>query len=162
MAVSRLSFRPPGVNDAAAIWRSAPQRGAERDSCYAFLLLCSHFSDTGVVAEEDGRVVGYALGYRPPIRPPDAFVWQLGVSEGQELSDLGIRLLEELLARRACRDARSLCMTCHPEDAALRELFQQFARRRGARCTIGPCFNAEMFATAHADELLLSVGPLTE
>lgn len=157
-----LSFRPPRVQDAAAIWRAAPQRGADRDSCYAYVLLCSHFADTGVVAEEDGRVVGFALGYRPPIRPAEAFVWQLGVTDDHDLAELGPRLLEELLARTATLDARFLCMTCSPDDTSLRELFQQFARRRSTKCTIGACFPASLFATAHRDEQLLSVGPLLE
>lgn len=157
-----LSFRPPRVQDAAAIWRAAPQRGPDRDSCYAYVLLCSHFADTGVVAEEDGRVVGFALGYRPPIRPAEAFVWQLGVAEHHELAELGPRLLEEFLSRKASLDARFLCMTCNPGDTNLRELFQQFARRRSTKCTIGACFPASLFATAHTDEQLLSVGPLYE
>jgi len=155
-----LSFRPPRVQDAAAIWRAAPQRGADRDSCYAYVLLCSHFADTGVVAEEDARVVGFALGYRPPIRPGEAFVWQLGVAGDHDLADLGPRLLEEFLSRKASHDARFLCMTCSPEDRGLRELFQQFARRRSTRCTVGTCFPSSFFATAHPDEQLLSVGPL--
>jgi L-2,4-diaminobutyric acid acetyltransferase len=157
-----LSFRPPRVDDAAAIWQAAPQRGIERDSCYAYLLLCSHFADTGVVAELDGGVVGFALGYRPPIRPDQAFVWQLGVTAGHDLSELGARLLDEYLSRRASFDARFLCMTCSPDDAPLRELFQQFARRRGTRCAVGPCYPSSLFATAHPDEQLLSVGPLGE
>lgn len=157
-----MAFRAPRVHDAATIWRMAPQRGtSEHDSCYAYVLLCAHFSDTGVVAEADGAVVGYALAYRIPARQHELFLWQLGVAGGQDAAALTTRVLEELLSRRACADARFLCMTCSPHDLELRERVQQFARRRGVRCAIEPCFPATLFAEPRVDEDLLRVGPLS-
>lgn len=156
-----MAFRAPRVHDAAAIWRMAPQRGtSEHDSCYAYVLLCAHFADTGVVADAGDAVAGYALGYRIPARPHELFVWQLGLAAGQDAGELTTRLLEELLARRACADARFLCMTCSPSDLDLRERLQQFARRRGVRCAVEPCFPASLFAEPRQDEHLLRVGPL--
>ncbi len=159
--MSRLAFRPPTLRDAARIWALAPQRGTPaQDSCYAFILLCSHFGDTGVVAEEDGEITGYALGYRPPIRSDDAFIWHLGVAAGRDRAELIPRLLEEVLGRRANRDARFLCITARPDDHALREELQQVARRLGTRCSVEACFPAEVFAGEHPGETLLRVGPL--
>lgn len=159
--MSRAAFRPPTVRDAAKIWALAPQRSTPaQDSCYAFVLLCSHFSDTGIVAEENGQITGYALGYRPPIRPDDAFIWQLGVAAGHDRAELIPRLLEEVLARRANRDARFLCITASPHDHALREELQQVARRLGTRCAVEACFPAELFTGEHPGETLLRVGPL--
>jgi L-2,4-diaminobutyric acid acetyltransferase len=160
--MARLAFRPPTLRDAARIWRFAPQRGtAAQDSCYAFVLLCSHFSDTGIVAEEGDALVGYALGYRPPIRPDDAFVWQLGVATGRDRGELVPRLLEEFLARRANQSARFLCITASPKDQALREELQQVARRLSTRCAVEPCFPADMFDGNHPGEDLLRVGPVS-
>lgn len=156
-----IAFRPPTLRDAARIFALAPQRGTPaQDSCYAFILLCSHFSDTGIVAEVNGDVAGYALGYRPPIRRDDAFVWHLGVADGQDRAELIPRLLEELLARRANRDARFLCITASPDDQALRDELQMVARRLGTRCAVEACFPAELFAGEHPGETLLRVGPI--
>jgi L-2,4-diaminobutyric acid acetyltransferase len=156
-----MTFRGPAAKDAAVIWRLAPQRGsAQQDSCYAYLLLCTHFADTGIVAEQDGVIAGYALAYRPPLRPEDTFVWQLGVASGHDSEELSIRMLEELLARRACASTRFLCMTCSPRDAALQVRFAHLARRLGVRCATVPCFPGSLFAEPHLDESLLRVGPL--
>ncbi len=52
---SRIIYRPPGPADAARIWRELPEIGnLERNSAYAYLLLCSHFADTAVLLERDG------------------------------------------------------------------------------------------------------------
>lgn len=161
LVMTPLAFRSPRPQDAAAIWRMVQQRGGgQHDSCYAYLLLCAHFADTSVVAARGEQLVGFALGYRLPLRPQEAFVSQLGVASDQQNAELAPRLLEELLARRACIDARFLCMTCGPHDASLRTVFQQVARRRGVRCAVEPCFPAALFAEPHADEHLLRLGPL--
>lgn len=159
--MATLAFRSPRAQDAAAIWRLTRQReGGQHDSCYAYLLLCTHFADTSVVAAVGDEVVGFALGYRLPLRPHETFVCQLGVAGQSANEALASRLLEELLARRACVDARFLCMTCDPRDAALRAVFEQLARRRGVRCAVEPCFSSALFAEPHADEHLLRLGPL--
>lgn len=156
-----MAFRPPTLRDAVQIWALAPQHGTPaQDSCYAFVLLCSHFGDTGIVAEEGGKIVGYALGYRPPVRPDDAFVWHLGVAAGHDRAELIPRLLEETLGRRANRDARFLCITARPDDQALRDELHHVARRLGTRCTVEACFPADLFDGQHPGETLLRVGPL--
>lgn len=154
-----IALRAPRPNDAPAIWRLAPAQGADRDSPYAFVLLCTHFADTGIVASLDGAVVGYALGYRPPAYPRDLFVWQLGVAPGGP-DDLAVRMLEELLARPACAEARFLCMTRAPTDLPLRDLLATLGRRCGVGLREEPCFSHALFARPHADEALCRVGPL--
>jgi L-2,4-diaminobutyric acid acetyltransferase len=159
--MSVLAFRPPRTTDAAHLWRLAPQQaGDDRDSCYAYLLLCSHFADTGIIASRGDDVVGFALGYRPPTQSDQLFVWQLGISPDAHDDDLGARLLDALLARPACADVRFLCMTRTPRDRTLHGWLEVLARRRGARCTESACFPGALFATEHPDELLLRVGPL--
>lgn len=155
-----IAYRSPGATDAAPIWRLAQERTAGKsDSCYGFLLWCTHFADTSVVAASADDVVGYALAYRLPLRPQEAFVCQLGIAPAFDRIELTLRLLEELLSRRACRDARFLSMTCDPRDSALVTAFQQLARRRSVRCAVEPCFPASLFAEPHPDEHLLRVGP---
>lgn len=159
--MTSLRLRAPNATDAARIWRIAPQFGADdHDSCYAFLLLCTHFADTGVVAEEGGEVLGFALGYRPPVYPDDVFVWQLGAVRDARGAGLTLRLLDELLTRPGAVGARFLCMTRAPEDTPLHDVLAGLARRRSARCVEVPCFPAGYFAEPHPDELLVRIGPL--
>lgn len=125
-----------------------------------FILLCAHFADTSIVAEVAGAPRGYALGYRIPTRPLELFVCRLGVAADEDPHELTPRLFEELLARRACADARFLCLTCNPRDLSLQERCHQFARRRGVRYTLEPCFPGSLFSEARLDENLLRLGPL--
>jgi L-2,4-diaminobutyric acid acetyltransferase len=163
-----LSFRNPTVEDGAAIYELIAEIGAlERNTCYAYLLLCSHFAPGAVVAERGGRVVGFVLGYRPPSRPEACFVWQVGVHPDMRGRGLATELLSQFAALPAYRECRYLEATVGTDNAASRALFSRFAEKRGFACEIGPGFPGALFATdentrTHADEDLFRIGPLEE
>lgn len=76
----RPEIRPPTAEDARDIVelvRRVPELDA--NSPYAYLLLCAHFGETGLVGREDGRLVAFVLGYQPPGRADTYFLWQVGV-----------------------------------------------------------------------------------
>jgi L-2,4-diaminobutyric acid acetyltransferase len=160
MGDARLAFRPPRSSDAAQIWSLVPEIGLEQNSCYAYLLLCSHFADTGLVAEARGEISGFVLGYRPPTSHEQLFVWQIGVAPRARGTGLAGRMLSELLARHPNTDARFLSATVSPDNAASLALFRGVARRAGVTCTEAPCFPAPLFPSKHPDENLLTIGPL--
>ncbi len=156
-----LAFRAPRATDAIQLWQLAPQPpGPARDSCYALLLLCTHFADTGIVAARGELIRGFALGYRPPMLPEQLFVRLLGVAPDERDGDLGMRLLDELLARGASADVRYLCMTHSRGDAAVPSWFAQLARRRRTRCAASPCFPGALFGRPGEDDSLLRLGPI--
>lgn len=156
------SFRIPGQADGAAVWRLVSDSGTlEANSCYAYLLLCTHFAETCLVAEVNGELVGFVAAYRPPTRPDAIFVWQIGVRSSARGAGLGKRLLKELLALPACRDARYLEATVAPSNEASQRLFRGAARDLDTTCEVGPGFLATDFApTAHEAEELFHIGPL--
>lgn len=131
------------------------------NSPYAYLLLCSDFAETCVVAERAGRLVGFAGAYRPPPRPQSVFVWQIVTARDAQGSGLGGHLLDSLLARPACRGVRFLEATVTPSNEASEALFQGFARRRGVPLVRETAFAAGFFPTAgQEDEIRLRIGPL--
>lgn len=157
-----LTFRRPRPDDAAAIWRLLPTIGGlERNTAYAYLLLCSHFADTSIVAEQGGEVVGFVAGYRPPTQPEAVFVWQVGVAPSARGQGLGGRLLDGVLAMPGCQGARYLTATVSPDNEASLALFRGFARRRQVPCEEGPGFAARLFPEPHPDENLIRIGPLS-
>lgn len=155
-------LRAPRVDDAAAIWQVV-RRDAQLDANapYAYLLLCSHFAGTGLVAEDASGLVGFVLGYAIPERPDVLFVWQVAVAPSHRGRGLGGRMLDALLARPACRAARALEATVTPGNRASRSLFAAFARRAGAELREAPGFSADLFPAAHGEERLLHVAPLS-
>ena len=75
-----------------ALIRSSPP--LDVNSAYCNLVQCAHFAPTCVVAERDGRLVGWLSGHRPPTAPEEIFVWQVAVAEdarGQGLAGLMLR-----------------------------------------------------------------------
>ena len=162
-----MILRPPTERDAAAVWQLLGRTGGlERNTAYAYLLLCSHFAATSVVAEQAasapgaGPLAGFVLAYRPPPRPSEVFVWQIGVAPEARGQGLGGRLLEGLLALPGCAGVTHLTATVGPSNDASRALFAGLARRRGVPCEVGPGFPAGLFPEPHEDEDLLRIGPL--
>jgi len=90
-------IRPPCVTDGAsvnALIANCPP--LDRNSLYCNLLQCTHFSATSALAEQEGKVIGFASGYRLPDEPETLFIWQVAVDRIARGRALGKRLILEL------------------------------------------------------------------
>lgn len=157
-----VMLRVPGTADAREIMRLVREsRVLDRNSDYAYLLLCEHFRETCVIAESAGRAVGFTAAYLVPLRPHTLFVWQIAVSEEARGQGLAGRMLDELIGRPA---VRYLEATVTPSNTASRALFAAFARRHTVNCEITPCFSPDMFSDAggHEGEDLFRIGPFPD
>ena len=159
-----ITLRCPVVQDGAALWQLVNRSGAlEENSCYAYLLLSTHFANTCVVAETAGGIVGFVAAYIPPTKPDVLFVWQIGVAREARRFGLGKRLLNHLASLVGARDARFLEATVTPSNAPSRRLFESFAEGLGVSCQETEGFSHEDFgAETHEAERLLRIGPLPE
>jgi L-2,4-diaminobutyric acid acetyltransferase len=154
-------LRRPTVSDGALIWRLVCDSGVlEPNSCYAYLLFCSHFADTCLVAERAGDVIGFVVAYRPPTRPDAVFVWQIGVRADARGLGLGKRLLHHLMELPNCHDASFLEATVTKANVASQRLFLGFAKERDLPCEVTTGFTGADFGQlAHEDEDLYRIGP---
>lgn len=133
----------------------------ELNSLYAYLLVCTHFAETSLVAESDTGLAGFVAAYRTPPAPETVFVWQVGVARELRGQGLGARLLDTLWQQPACRGVRYVEATVAPSNVASRKLFTAFARSRGAGLEVTPHFSTEHFAPFdHEEEELYRIGPL--
>jgi L-2,4-diaminobutyric acid acetyltransferase len=133
----------------------------DTNSAYCNLLQCSDFAGTCVVAERDGRILGWISGYRPPSAPDRLFVWQVAVHPDARGTGLGGRMLDVLVERPAAAGARWLTTTVTADNRASWGLFEGFARRRDLGLSKAERFIREAhFAGAHATEWRASIGPL--
>jgi L-2,4-diaminobutyric acid acetyltransferase len=172
---------PPEPHDAAAIWRLVQSTPALDDnSPYAYLLLCSHFAATSLVAHaEDGpdgaTLAGFVLGYIRPDRRDCAFVWQIAVAETARGRGLGGRMLDAWFTRCTrsptvpspgsappMSAVHSLGATLTRSNAASRALFSSFAKRHGAVLRENVAFPQNLFPDEldHEEEVEISIGPV--
>ena len=156
------TFRQPERRDGAVLYDLiAASPPLDLNSRYAYLLVCEHFADTSVIAEQDGAIVGAVTAYIPPTHPDTLFVWQVAVSEQMRGQRLASRMLEHLLTH--CIQPRCLRWmeaTISPSNQASRNLFIQFAARHDVGTTTTSLFTARDFGSSqHEEEHLYRIGP---
>ncbi len=154
-------LRNPAPEDAAAIWQLVVDSGVlDHNSPYSYLILCTHFADTCIVAEYDKKIVGFVTAYRPPVTPNVVFVWQIGVATSMRGRGLGVAILDSLVHQRACQDVTYLDATVTPSNLASQSMFHAFARNMKTQCVEELCFPEHLFPTpGHEAEYLFHIGP---
>lgn len=131
------------------------------NSLYCYLLLCTHFADTSVVATMGEDIVGVVTGYIPPQQPDTLFVWQVAVDTPAQNRGVASQMLNHILARDACRDVRFVETTVTKDNAASRAMFASLARRHSASIDESVMFDRQThFLNLHDTEYRLRIGPL--
>lgn len=134
----------------------------DRNSRYCNLIQCSHFADHCVIAERDGRLIGWVSGHRPPSEPDAFFVWQVAVAPEARGHGLAGRMIDELLARPAQAGITHLTTTVTDDNSASWTLFRKLARKLDAALERSVMFDREThFAGVHPTEYLARIGPIT-
>lgn len=160
------SLRRPRSSDAPAIRKLVAESGVlELNSTYAYLLLCTDFAQTSIVADIDGHVQGFITGYQPPPRPDVLFVWQVAVAPTAQRGGLAAAMLDALVERVSSGNhAGPLTVeaTVAPGNARSRAFFGAFARRHAVPLTEHAYFTADQLDPdgTHEDEPLLRIGPI--
>jgi L-2,4-diaminobutyric acid acetyltransferase len=156
-----IVYRPATPADGREMWKFVREAGVlELNQSYAYILICQHFGNTCLVAENDEGMVGFVLAYVPPRQPDTVFVWQIGVARKVRSRGVGQYLLRHLLALDGCRNVRYLEASVTPSNTPSQNLFRTFARKWGVSCRKLPFFPSEFFPEKHEPEFLYRVGPL--
>jgi len=131
------------------------------NSIYCNLLHCSEFADTAIAAEdEQGELVGFISGYRPPARPDTLFVWQVAVDARCRGKKLGQKMLLELAQRLAPEGVQYIETTITPGNVASETLFARVFAALSAPVERSVLFSKEEhFAGLHDDEIIYRAGP---
>ncbi|MCF6388568.1 diaminobutyrate acetyltransferase [Mycobacterium sp. MBM] len=159
------TLRRPRGSDALAIRELvAETQVLDLNSAYAYLLLSTDFADTSIVAD-DGGLLGFIVGYRPPPRPDVLFVWQVAVARRAQRGGLAAAMLDALVHRMLAEDGAgplTVEATVSPGNANSRAFFGAFARRHDVPLRETPHFTADQLDAdgAHEDEPLLRIGPI--
>lgn len=153
------SLRKPVAKDGAEIWKLVRAcRPLDENSMYCNLLQCDHFTDTCVVAELSGEVVGWVSAYVMPNEPDTLFVWQVAVSDAARGRGLGALMLQSILNRPQCEDVTRVQTTITADNEASWALFRKFARSRGAEMDVEAYYTQALhFQERHKTEHLVTI-----
>ncbi|MGM0564910.1 MAG: diaminobutyrate acetyltransferase [Pseudomonadota bacterium] len=131
------------------------------NSMYCNLIQATHFRDSCIVAESDeGELLGFVTGHRPPSDPEGYFVWQVATAENARGLGLAKKMIKEILAREEHADARYLLATVTPDNIPSRAMFQSLADGWGVALVEEPFFEKDThFMGQHESEVLIRIGP---
>lgn len=159
--VNNIIFRQATPQDGLAVWRTVQQAGTlEVNTAYFYLIFCSDFADTCLVAVDHDEVIGVVVGYHPPKQAETAFCWQVGVVPSWQGRGLGKRLLAAWLALPGNRHIKWLTATVADNNVASDRLFRGFAKDCGVACEVTPHFTESLLEPGHSPEPLYRIGPI--
>mgnify|MGYP006280761389 CR=1 FL=1 len=161
---NEIVFRRPQLADGKAVFDFIQECGVlEVNTAYCYFLLCSHFAGTCVIAEQDGKMVGFLGGYIEPSDQSSYFVWQVGVAAEARGQGLARRLIDSALSRNECRDVYYVEATVAPSNKPSSALFHKLAKKYDAPVEVLPFLKKEHFgALDHEEEELFRIGPISK
>ncbi len=162
MEIHNIRFRPPTAEDGLAlnqlVARCPP---LDTNSVYCNLLQCTDFADTSIAADDNGRLIGFASGYRPPSRPDTLFVWQVALDEACRGRGIAKAMLVRLFERLQTQGVCCIETTISPGNQASENLFRSLFRTLNLSCRTRLLFGSERhFGGRHQDEVLYRAEPI--
>lgn len=150
-------LRHPVLEDGTAVFDLVDAcKPLDLNSHYLYLLQCSHFAPTCVVATLHGEVVAWVSGYIPPNRTDTFFVWQVAVGEKARGLGLGKKLITWVLAQQ--KGIQKIHTSITPDNAASWGLFKSLARDWGSDLTSRDWFDKQShFGGRHNTEVLVEI-----
>jgi len=154
-----VRLRKPTVEDGSDVWELISAcKPLDENSMYFNLIQCDHFSDTCILAEREGQIVGWISGHIPPEKPDALFVWQVAVSPDARGLGLAGRMLRALFDRPELAEVTRIETTITRDNKPSWALFRAFASKRGGNLTYAPHFErGAHFDGAHATEYLVNI-----
>lgn len=133
--LSNFTLRKPSLEDGLIIHdliNICPP--LDENSSYCNFIQCGFFSETSVIAEDNGGIAGWISGLCPPANEGQLFVWQVAVHPDRRGMGLGLRMLDALVARALTQGPghTSMATTISPGNEASWALFSAFARHHDA------------------------------
>jgi GNAT superfamily N-acetyltransferase len=126
-------------------WGGRPMRGLLPR------LFFDHFADTSLVAEDDGRLIGFLIGFRSPARAGEAYIHFVGVHPGHRQRGVARALYTRffaLMQQQGCVSAR--CITALINRASIAfHTRMGFALEPGATTIAGVAFTPAYDGPGH-------------
>lgn len=155
-----VDYRVPTVDDGIRLWEIASDSQVlDVNSSYSYVLWCHDFATTSIVAEVDGRAVGFVTGYRRQSDPSTLMVWQVAVDDEVRGHGIAAKMLHELFDRVNRQGMVAMHTTISPDNVPSQRLFASVAKTRGLRFERRDLFAANAFPDFHEREDLYMLEP---
>lgn len=156
--IFRLPIKEDGSRIRSLISASPPLTA---NSLSTTVTQCAHFAQTSVLAEIDGGLAGFVLGYRLPQALNTLFVLQMAVGLPYRRLGLAEGMITELLRRRVHADITRLESRMTPQNIPARRVFEKVAECFDAPMEASDWINsARHFLGQQPDELRVAIGPI--
>ncbi|KQC09314.1 MAG: hypothetical protein APR62_02720 [Smithella sp. SDB] len=157
----QITFRLPEKKDANTVKQLIENSPPlDINSVYCYLLVCTHFANTSILAENSKDICGFISAYIRPDRNDTLFVWQVVVSKNYRGKGLATDMLKSILRRTYPAPLHYLETTVNPSNISSNALFSGMARSINARIVKSPLFTESDFGNSeHEKEILYRIGP---
>lgn len=157
-----IYFREPTADDGSHMFDLViKSKVLDINSSYSYLMWGKYFYKTSIVAEKDGRIVGFISGFLQPDSPDTLFIWQVAVDQTQRGKGLATALMMKLLKRLEHQNVRFIEATVTPTNIASNRLFKGLAKKLGTDYQTFECFGKDQFPDpSHEAEMAYRIGPL--
>lgn len=130
------------------------------NSRYTYFLLAKDFSDTCVVAEHQGKIVGFSSGYISPNKTDTFFNWEAVVHKDYRGNNLQKHML---ITQINMTGAQYFEGTINPSNEPSKKNFSELAQSLETNCKENMLFSEEDFENdGHEPEILYRVGPISQ
>lgn len=154
-----IILRHPVKEDGLAVFnliKSSPP--LDLNSSYYYYMMCTDFGKSSLLAQQNGKILGYVSGYIPPEDEKTLFIWQVAVSEDARGKGLAGALLSNLIL-----DWQGIITTVKttisPSNKASQALFKGFAEKNGYEISTSEFLSADDFGPGegHEAEVLYTI-----
>ncbi|RQW64873.1 diaminobutyrate acetyltransferase [Vibrio viridaestus] len=131
---SGTTFRKPTRSDGKQIHElisNCPP--LDENSAYCNFLQSTHFQDTCLIVEQDGKALGFISAYLKPDEEKTLFIWQVAVHPKARGQGLAFRMLQQLLIRDELRNVASIETTITEDNEGSWNLFKKLDKAHGKR-----------------------------
>ena len=159
--ITAFSITNASKEDGPAVYEIVKKsHSLDLNSCYCYLLLCTHFDKFCLIAKVDKEAVGFVAAYPHPHCADTLFVWQIAVDPRFQNLGIGTDLLQRLVLLAAENNLSYIETTITPSNKASFTLFKKISEKYGADCRESVYFPSSLFKGDHEEERLLRIGPI--
>lgn len=130
------------------------------NSRYTYFLLARDFSDTCVVTEHQGKIIGFSSGYVSPSRSDTFFNWETVVNKKYRGNKLQKKMLLQQIKNANVKYFEG---TVNPSNQVSENNFFELAELLNAKITKRVLFEEQDFENdGHETEILCRIGPIPQ